>query len=263
MSATLTGLSAGTTYHYRLEATSTTGTTYGADRTFTTALPAYRDAVLGTPGLVSYWRLGEASGTTAADETAANPGTYTGGVALGQPGALTSDSNTAALFDGVSGQVALPNSLSLPLNSPVTVEFWAYVSSADVGSRSAFTIGGLNSPDRAQAHVPWSNKTLYWDYGSLTGGRVTTDFSSHLDRWTHVALVSQGRGGAFQGIYLDGQLVSSKSSSDGPTQPVGGGSIAAWPSNGLFQKGRIDEFAVYNTVLPATTIQQHYRAANG
>jgi hypothetical protein len=263
LSATLTGLSAGTTYHYRLEATNATGTAYGADNTFTTLPPPYRDAVLGTPGLLGYWRLGEASGPTAADETAANPGTYTGGVALGQPGALTSDSNAAALFDGVNGQVSLPGSLALPLNSPVSIEFWAYVSSADVGSRSAFTIGGLNTPDRAQAHVPWSNRVLYWDYGSLTSGRMTADYTSHLDRWTHVVLVSQGRGGTFQGIYLDGQLVSSRSSSDGPTQAVSGGSIAAWPSNGLFQKGMIDEFSVYNTVLPATTIQQHYNAGIG
>ena len=129
----------------------------------------------------------------------------------------------------------------------------------DRPSRSA----GSNSPDRAQAHVPWSNRVLYWDYGSLTSGRVATDYTSHLDRWTHVVLVSQGRGGAFQGIYLDGQLVSSRNSSDGPTQPVSGGTIAAWPSNSLFQKGRIDEFAVYNTVLPAATIQQHYNAGGG
>jgi YVTN family beta-propeller protein len=35
-SASLTGLRTGTTYHYRIEATNATGTTYGPDRTFTT-----------------------------------------------------------------------------------------------------------------------------------------------------------------------------------------------------------------------------------
>lgn len=36
-SATVTGLRPGTTYHYRIEATNATGTTYGSDQTFTTA----------------------------------------------------------------------------------------------------------------------------------------------------------------------------------------------------------------------------------
>jgi hypothetical protein len=36
-SASLTGLRPGTTYHYRIEATNATGTTYGSDQTFTTA----------------------------------------------------------------------------------------------------------------------------------------------------------------------------------------------------------------------------------
>jgi hypothetical protein len=173
---------------------------------------------------------------------------------------LFSDSDTAVSFDGVSGQVSLPNSLSLGVGSPVTVEFWAYVNSADVGGRSAFTLGGLNDPNRAQAHVPWSDGNLYWDYGTSGSGRVSASYASYLNKWTHVALVSAGQGGNFQGIYLNGQLVASKASSTGPTQAVSGGSIAAWPACGCWQKGTIDEFAVYNTALPANTIQQHYQA---
>ena len=56
-----------------------------------TPTASYRQAVLdASPG--SYWRLGETSGTSAADETGANPGTYNN-VLLNQPGALTCDSN--------------------------------------------------------------------------------------------------------------------------------------------------------------------------
>ena len=198
-SANLTGLSPSTTYHYRIEATNNTGTSYGTDQTFTTpaSSPSYSDTVLGTPGLLGYWRLGEQSGTTAVDATGSNNGTYVGGSTLGQPGALASDSDTSASFDGSTGRVSLPNSVTLPVNSPVTVEFWAYVSSADVGNRSAFTIGNLDAPNRVQAHVPWSDGNLYWDYGTYSAGRVSTSYASYLNKWTYVTLVSDGSGRAF------------------------------------------------------------------
>jgi hypothetical protein len=48
---------------------------------------SYRAAVM-ADNPVSYWRLGEASGTVAADEMGVNPGTYIGGVTLGVAGAL-------------------------------------------------------------------------------------------------------------------------------------------------------------------------------
>ena len=55
----------------------------------------YRSAVMAdSPS--AYWRLGEASGTAAADQSAnANGGTYAGGVALNQPGAIAGEPNTA------------------------------------------------------------------------------------------------------------------------------------------------------------------------
>src|SRR6185369_12380878 len=46
----------------------------------------------------AYWRLGETAGTIALDAAGADPGTYTGGVTLRQPGALPADVDTAAAF---------------------------------------------------------------------------------------------------------------------------------------------------------------------
>ena len=53
--------------------------------------PSYATTVLGTPGLVSYWRLGEASGSTAVDSKDSNNGAYEGNVSLAQPGAISGD----------------------------------------------------------------------------------------------------------------------------------------------------------------------------
>jgi hypothetical protein len=57
----------------------------------------YRQAILNS-GPISYWRLGETSGSTVADETGSNPGTYVNSPMLNQPGALVGDANPAVTF---------------------------------------------------------------------------------------------------------------------------------------------------------------------
>lgn len=81
-----------------------------------------QDVLAASP--VSYWRLGETSGTSAADEAGTNPGTYNN-VLLDQPGALTCDSNPSASFSGAQSYARVPASASLDMTSAVTVEFWA------------------------------------------------------------------------------------------------------------------------------------------
>ena len=75
-----------------------------------------------------YWRLGEASGTTAFDETGnGNPGTYLQAVTLGVPGALATELNSAARFDGGSGRISVndPASGALDVDTgDFTIEAW-------------------------------------------------------------------------------------------------------------------------------------------
>src|SRR2546423_12540295 len=65
----------------------------------------YSSVVTGTAGLVSYWRLGDTSGTSACDSWGSNAGTYTGGYTLGSVGAIAGEANTAATFNGSHGYV--------------------------------------------------------------------------------------------------------------------------------------------------------------
>ena len=62
---------------------------------------SYSERVLNRSELLSYWRLGETSGTVATDVKSARNGTYVGGVTLGPAGALSADPDKAARFDGV------------------------------------------------------------------------------------------------------------------------------------------------------------------
>src|ERR1700749_868044 len=68
---------------------------------------------------VGYWRLGEAPGTPqAADSsTHGHAGTYHGGITLGQHLRPLMSGDTAALFDGATGIVTIPNRQDL--NPPV------------------------------------------------------------------------------------------------------------------------------------------------
>ena len=85
---------------------------------------AYALAVL-ADAPVAYWRLGETGGTQALDSAGTNHGTLSGGITLGQPGALA-DGSTAMRFDGVDGTaVSVPGSPALDVidqSSAITME---------------------------------------------------------------------------------------------------------------------------------------------
>jgi hypothetical protein len=72
MNETLTGLSAGTTYHYRFVATNSLGTTGGADGTFTTAGTRPVTAATGKTGTAA-GPAGAVDGTPAGDDGTATP----------------------------------------------------------------------------------------------------------------------------------------------------------------------------------------------
>jgi hypothetical protein len=99
---------------------------------------------------------------------------------------------------------------------PATVEWWGLTRAIDVevdklmaSGSSLFTVGNHEAdgnwcPDdsndgshrycggRFQAHAPWADGMLSWDYGWSPGlkGRVSRDMRSYYNRWTHYALVS-------------------------------------------------------------------------
>lgn len=84
----------------------------------------YKEDVLVEPDLVSYWRLND-SGSTAVDSKGTNPGTFYGTVTKGVTGLVTADAgNVAGDFDGSTGRVSVPDSSSLDLSGPLTLEAW-------------------------------------------------------------------------------------------------------------------------------------------
>lgn len=249
-SANISGLAASTLYHFRMVASNTSGTTNGADLSFTTSASggtSYYQSVLNS-NPVSYWRLGEASGTTAADVNGINPGTYKNGVTLGAAGAVPS--NTAASFDGANDYVLAPDSASLDTGDIFTAEAW--IKRSLLGGSNTI----VNKFGSYYFYLDATNKLVLY---KTSGGTiaVSTATISDTTSYHHVAVTKSG---ATVKIYLDGVDVTGTVTNLTVVNSTGGLYIGL-VSTGYFH-GLIDEVAIYNTALSASTIAAHFAARN-
>jgi hypothetical protein len=216
----------------------------------------YRSAVIADAPR-GYWRLGEASGTTAADETGTSAGSYQNGVVLGQPGALATDVNTAASFDGVNDVVSVPNATPLNATSGVTVEAW--VKRTKSGAWQNIVAKPGNGANASQNYALWVN-TLNQPV-AIFGNNSTSvaAYAPAIDtNWHHVAATYDN---ATAKVYVDGVLKVSVSSTvqlTANTQPL---LIGRTTDNTRIFGGVLDEPAVYTTALSASQIAAHYASA--
>jgi acid phosphatase type 7 len=224
--------------------------------TITTSSPppaGYRAEVM-ADGPRGYWRLGEASGTTAVSETASNAGTYTGGVTLAQPGSIAGDPNSAARLDGLDDHVRVPSATSLGPTAALSLETW--VRPATLPSDTATLV-------RKDGHyllrVNASGALIFrvWKGGAMT--ELTT--GSNLVRagsWSHVVATVDG---STMTVYVDG-LARASRSFVGPTDSSTS-ALYFGASSGSYDwlAGTIDEVAVYGAALTATRVRAHYDAS--
>ena len=210
---------------------------------------AYSDAVFASSGLVSYWRLGETTGTSAADAQGSNMGTYANGVTLGVSGLLETDSDKAARFDGVDDAVTVPDSSSLSPTAQMSIEAW--VKPMDVsGHRNIATKDWILRVDTPSEGNQFS---FFVNLGGAYEPRVRSGVVPNTSTIYHVV-------GTYDGsnlrIYVNGDLKGTQQRSgaivDGPGNLSIGGS--SW------WNGTLDEVAFYNTAISATQVRDHYNA---
>ena len=134
----LSGLQLGTTYHYRLVATSSAGTSVGVDRTFTTKQVPLKFVITSVPKVATFGRpfslTGTLSGTGGANQEVvleANPFPYLGNYAsLGKPAMTNSAGDFSIPVPGLSQTTELRVSTTdvLPTYGPsLTVRVAAIV----------------------------------------------------------------------------------------------------------------------------------------
>ena len=215
---------------------------------------AYADQVL-ADSPISYWRLGETTGSTASDVTGANPGTYTGGVTLGQPGGLTGDPDSAAAFDGVNDYVLVPDSSSLDLTAGVTLEAWIKRNKSGVWQVVVGKPG--NGLSKYENYALWFN-TQNQVVAYFGDGVGFVSVVSPLDtNWHHVAASYNN---ATARLYVDGALAAQATSPIHLTANSLPLNLGRTNSGSYYFGGLLDEVAVYATALSSDRILAHYEA---
>ena len=214
---------------------------------------AYAGAVNGDLP-VSYWRLDEATGAVAADQTGANPGLYSGTPGYGQPGAST-PAPVVGSSVGLSGDDVVSVGDVGGLAGDLTYELW--VKPASFGSWQnplAKAYGGEGTITQT------STGQLVFLHGTsgVNGGPYEAFFTKSalpLGEWTHVVVT---RSGSQVSWYLNGVLDYQRSGSLTPVESVlpltiGAGYTAKY-------QGGVDEVAVYDRALSQTEIVEHFVA---
>lgn len=228
----------------------------------------YRDTVL-ADSPAGYWRLGEASGTTAADETGNFPGTYTsgsnGGPTLGVAGLLTGDADTAIFIPEQTSHgwvdLGTPNSTS-------TLDGWTWEVWLNTGSTAESfpgIFGELSTEDPGRLLQSHQGETWTFEVRLYTGTSVSTKSVTGMPYDTTMHLVVTVEDAQTSSpttrVYRDGtQIASWNDYGTSLTAPYRQQGLAVRDNSVNRYFGTLDEAAFYTSALSAARVQAHYDA---
>ncbi len=244
-----------------------TGTAATTITVLSNGVSNYSPTVLGTPGLAHYWRLNETSGTSFADKVGTSTATSVGEPVLGVAGGIPNDSDKAARFDGVDD--AASAAVDLSKTHAVTVEFWLRWNAYSGDDRLAMELTKNFNEEAGGFLVDPNAPQLGGTFGvglGFGGSRNNAFFARpSANAWHHYAFVFDTSAPAAQQItpYVDGKPVTYTKLDSGS----GAGNFA---SSSLFLMSRaakelrgagdLDEVAIYDRALDATTIDEHFNS---
>jgi hypothetical protein len=221
-----------------------------ASRRRGTIADRYRAAVM-ADSPVAYWRLGEASGTTAVDEMAGYNGTHVNSPTLNQSGIF--DGNGSVLY-GSEKRTTFPVAGLPSGNAARTLEAWIKPTSASTQVIAGY---GDSATTRRGFGLFISTRFYFWTYLP----DYDTGVAPTLNVWSHVCISWDGSVGRF---YVNGVERYNTGSITALNTVLTRGAIAAdvltaAPGNSFLRE--VDEVAIYPTALSAARIAAHYAAA--
>jgi len=227
---------------------------------------AYSDVILTEPGLVSYWRLDEASGSVL-DSKDANTGTVNGsGITRAVPG-LISDVDTALSSNGTTGTyIRIPHNANLDGGSQITIEAW--VKPAGIPASTSPWLITRDSVNKCWQIRHYQSGDARWEFNvyDSAGTRIVTTVTSPtaaVGTRQHLVMTFDATAGLK--AYINGVQVGTAS---GTGLSVGSDSsdtllLAHSSTDTVGFNGTLDEVAFYNTALTLTQIQTHYNTGTG
>ncbi len=266
MGFTDTGRTPGATHRYRIVAVDPFGNEAPSNWTSVTVASTgnaqYVQAIM-QDGPIDYWRLNEVTGTMGADMVGTRPLTYSG-VTLNSAGALAGDTDPAVTFAGSSTSRA-GSAVSRPgPTSNFSVQAWFRTTTTRGGKIVGYGNSQTGSSSVNDRHVYMDNAgRLHFGILFGSGRLVVSSAASYNDNAWHQVAATLGADG--MKLYVDGAPVASRTDVTMAIEyagfwRIGGDNLANWtsrPTSDWFS-GRIDEVAVYNRVLDATTIARQF-----
>ena len=250
-----TGLTANTTYRYRVRATDAAGNLSGYSNI---ANATTQSGGGGTPGLVAAYAFDEGSGTTVSDASGSgNNGTVSGTTWT------TSGKNGGALsFNGTTSRVTVPDAASLHLTTAMTLEAWVNPTTVTKAWRDVIYKGNDNYYLEATSRTG-SIPAAVPDGGGSSEGWARTPSAPRPSRRTPGPTWPRPTTARTVRLYVNGTQVATRpptgtiTTSTNPLQ-IGGDSIY-----GQFFAGLIDDVRVYSTALTAAQIATDMATAVG
>jgi len=265
-----TSVPPGASVTYRIRARDATNaitgpTVSGTGPSQARAAGSYADTVR-VDGAMSYWRLGESSGSAAYDWTGGRDLTlssYTRGTA----GALSGDPDTATTFIG--GTSGVPAATKVRELAPQYFSAEAWFRTTTIQGGKIFGFGNSTSGDSSTAdrHVYLSNDGRL-NFGVLQNGTartITTTGAYNNGQWHHVVATM---GDAGMQLFVDGASVGARTDTTFGQMywgywRVGGDAIGTQFPNRpqrIRLAGTVDEVAMYPVVLDSAKVFRHWQA---
>lgn len=210
----------------------------------------YPATILATPGLLSYYRLGEASAVPAVDQQGRANGVYGGSPTFAVPGLISADPDTAVSFNGTSAFVDISDS-GLPTGAAArTLEAWINTTDGSGSGRGVVGYGSQTTGNDFEMRNYFGalalvvRPTVYTFNGVVNAGR------------THLVIT-------YDGTNARGYINAVQPSLEIPLTPATilagatGLEIGVWSN---FFLGVIDDVAIYNRALSPAEVTAHYKA---
>lgn len=270
LSYTDTSATPGASVTYRIRVRDASNVITGPAATFTAptttrAAGSYADIVR-ADGASNYWRMGEASGTTAYDWTAARNLALASSATRGVATAIVGGADPATTFAGGTSGVTGVASVQRLAPQVFSEEAWFKTTSVQGGKIIGFGNSATADSTTADRHVYLSNdgKLNFGVLAAGTGRTLTSTAAYNNGQWHHVVATLGDDG---MQLFVDGALVGTQAATtygqvyNGYWRVAGDAISTAFANRPTRTRlaASLDEVAVYPVALTAEQVARHWQ----